>query len=81
MSHSTFLLYASKRLTRELDVCRTGWPSGFRPVPLKMDGEGMTPAGLTDVLANWDVAARDGMTRYASVYAPVGLDEMLIWFM
>lgn len=47
-----------------LGLGRAAWPSGFKPVPLAMDGEGMTPEGLEDVLENWDVEARGGMSRY-----------------
>lgn len=42
----------------------TAWPSGFRPVALPMDGAGMTPEGLEDLLCNWNEGEHDGMKRY-----------------
>ncbi|SCV73613.1 BQ2448_6043 [Microbotryum intermedium] len=46
----------------------TAWPSGFRPIPLPMDGGGFTPEGLEDLLSNWDVFARGGMRRPRVLY-------------
>ncbi|ORY77211.1 pyridoxal phosphate-dependent transferase [Leucosporidium creatinivorum] len=46
----------------------TAWPSGFKPVPLPMDGGGMTAEGLEDLLANWDPEARGGMSRPRLLY-------------
>lgn len=46
----------------------TAWPSGIKPVPCAMDGQGLTGAGLIDVLNNWDVDARGGMRRPTLLY-------------
>ncbi|KAK4047631.1 hypothetical protein OIV83_005289 [Microbotryomycetes sp. JL201] len=46
----------------------TAWPHGFRPVPLPMDGAGMTAEGLEELLANWDESAHDGMKRPRLLY-------------
>ncbi|SGZ29995.1 BQ5605_C052g12585 [Microbotryum silenes-dioicae] len=46
----------------------TAWPSGFRPIPLPMDGAGFTPEGLQDLLEDWDVFARGGMRRPRVLY-------------
>ena len=44
----------------------TAWPNGFKPVPLPIDGEGLTVNGMRDLLENWDPSQHDGMRRYAS---------------
>src|SRR5690606_8961568 len=36
----------------------TALPLGLRPVGVKMDGEGLLPESLDDILSNWDEAAR-----------------------
>ncbi|GAA5856155.1 hypothetical protein JCM8547_003007 [Rhodosporidiobolus lusitaniae] len=46
----------------------TVWPNGLRPVPLKMDGEGMTPEGLEALLANWNPEERGEMRRPRLMY-------------
>ena len=39
------------------------WPNGFRPVPLPMDGGGMTPEGMEELLGSWNPDEHDGMRR------------------
>ncbi|GAA5940792.1 hypothetical protein JCM1841_004720 [Sporobolomyces salmonicolor] len=46
----------------------TAWPNGIKPVPLPMDGEGMTPEGMDDLLANWNPEDHDGMRRPRILY-------------
>lgn len=41
----------------------TAHPYGVRPVPVGMDGQGMSAAALREVLSGWDVEARGGMPR------------------
>lgn len=41
----------------------TAWPSGIKPVPLPMDGDGLTVDGMEQVLANWNPDEHDGMQR------------------
>lgn len=43
--------------------CSTAWPSGIKPVPLPMDGDGLTVDGMEQVLANWNPDEHDGMQR------------------
>lgn len=47
----------------------TAWPSGIKPVSCPIDGGGLVPEGLEEVLGNWDVEARGGMKRYVVVCA------------
>ncbi|KAM0789987.1 hypothetical protein ACM66B_005319 [Microbotryomycetes sp. NB124-2] len=46
----------------------TAWPHVFKPVPLPMDGAGMTAEGLEHVLANWNEDEHDGMKRPRLLY-------------
>ncbi|GAA5871437.1 hypothetical protein JCM1840_002894 [Sporobolomyces johnsonii] len=46
----------------------TAWPNGIKPVPLPMDGEGMTPEGMDELLANWNPEEHDGMRRPRVLY-------------
>lgn len=46
----------------------TAWPHGVKPVALQMDGEGMIPEDLEDILGTWDVEARGGMPRPRVMY-------------
>ncbi|GAA5893063.1 hypothetical protein JCM5296_003062 [Sporobolomyces johnsonii] len=46
----------------------TAWPNGIKPVPLPMDGEGMTPEGMDELLANWNPEDHDGMRRPRVLY-------------
>lgn len=41
----------------------TSHPYGVKPVPVGMDGQGMSAAALREVLSGWDVQARGGMPR------------------
>jgi len=51
----------------------SAWPLGVRPVPIKMDSEGMLADDLDFVLSNWDVEARNGMKKPHVMYTvPVG---------
>ncbi|KZP00312.1 PLP-dependent transferase [Calocera viscosa TUFC12733] len=51
----------------------SAWPLGVRPVPIKMDGEGMLAGDLDQVLSGWDVEARNGMKKPHVMYTvPVG---------
>lgn len=43
--------------------CSTAWPNGIKPVPLPMDGKGMTPEGMDELLANWNPDEHEGMPR------------------
>ena len=48
-------------------------PLGIRPVPVGMDGQGMSAVALDKLLSEWDVEARGGMPRPHVVYTvPVG---------
>ncbi|KAM0751020.1 PLP-dependent transferase [Meredithblackwellia eburnea MCA 4105] len=44
------------------------WPNGFKPVALPMDGGGMTPEGLDELLGNWNEEERGGMKRPRVLY-------------
>lgn len=44
-------------------MCSTAWPNGFKPVPLPIDGEGLTVEGMKDLLETWDPSQHDGMRR------------------
>lgn len=46
----------------------TAWPSGIKPVPLPMDGDGLTVDGMEHVLANWNPEEHDGMQRPRVLY-------------
>ncbi|GAA5913791.1 hypothetical protein JCM6882_007700 [Rhodosporidiobolus microsporus] len=46
----------------------SAWPYGIRPVALPMDGEGMTPEGMDDLLGNWNEEERGGMKRPRVLY-------------
>ncbi|GAA6038133.1 hypothetical protein JCM8097_007563 [Rhodosporidiobolus ruineniae] len=46
----------------------TAWPYGIKPVPLPMDGEGMTPEGLDELLGGWNAEERGGMRRPRVLY-------------
>ncbi|GAA6025556.1 hypothetical protein JCM11491_000054 [Sporobolomyces phaffii] len=46
----------------------TAWPSGIKPVPLAMDGGGLTVEGFDRVLGEWDPADHDGMPRPRVLY-------------
>ncbi|EJU06677.1 PLP-dependent transferase [Dacryopinax primogenitus] len=51
----------------------SAWPIGVRPVPVKMDSEGMLANDLDHVLSGWDVEARGGMKKPHVMYTvPVG---------
>jgi aromatic amino acid aminotransferase I len=41
----------------------TSHPIGVKPVPVGMDGQGMSATALREVLRGWDVQARGGMPR------------------
>lgn len=43
-------------------------PYGIRPIPIKMDGEGMTAESMREILANWNVYERGGMKRPSVLY-------------
>ncbi|KAL1735979.1 pyridoxal phosphate-dependent transferase [Schizophyllum commune] len=48
-------------------------PLGIRPVPVGMDGQGMSAVALDKLLSEWDVEARGGMPRPHVIYTvPVG---------
>ncbi|EGU13534.1 hypothetical protein RTG_00264 [Rhodotorula toruloides ATCC 204091] len=46
----------------------TAWPNGIKPVPLPMDGKGMTPEGMDELLANWNPDEHEGMPRPRLLY-------------
>ncbi|GAA5883335.1 hypothetical protein JCM3774_005247 [Rhodotorula dairenensis] len=46
----------------------TAWPSGIKPVPLPMDGDGLTVDGMDQVLANWNPDEHEGMQRPRVLY-------------
>ncbi|GAA6061023.1 hypothetical protein JCM10212_001079 [Sporobolomyces blumeae] len=46
----------------------TAWPTGMKPVPLPMDGGGLTVEGMDHLLATWDPAEHDGMRRPRILY-------------
>ncbi|GAA5841313.1 hypothetical protein JCM11251_001622 [Rhodosporidiobolus azoricus] len=46
----------------------SAWPYGIRPVALPMDGEGMTPEGMDEILGNWNEEERGGMKRPRVLY-------------
>lgn len=54
---------ASSGATDTFSDRRTAWPSGIKPVPLPMDGDGLTVDGMEQVLANWNPDEHDGMQR------------------
>lgn len=53
----------SHRTTDTSSDRSTAWPSGIKPVPLPMDGDGLTVDGMEQVLANWNPDEHDGMQR------------------
>ncbi|GAA5942774.1 aminotransferase-like domain-containing protein [Sporobolomyces koalae] len=46
----------------------TAWPHGMKPVPLPMDGGGLTVSGMDQLLGSWDPAQHDGMRRPRILY-------------
>ncbi|GAA5977010.1 hypothetical protein JCM10908_004820 [Rhodotorula pacifica] len=46
----------------------TAWPNGIKPVPLPMDGDGLTVDGMEQVLANWNPDEHEGMQRPRVLY-------------
>ncbi|GAA5876540.1 hypothetical protein JCM16303_003573 [Sporobolomyces ruberrimus] len=44
------------------------WPNGMKPVPLPMDGGGLTVSGMEELLGFWDPAQHDGMRRPRILY-------------
>ncbi|KAI5480676.1 hypothetical protein MNV49_007603 [Pseudohyphozyma bogoriensis] len=46
----------------------SAWPAGLRPVPIPMDGAGMTPEGMEKILAEWNLEERGGMKRPTILY-------------
>ncbi|GAA5913545.1 uncharacterized protein JCM6883_004449 [Sporobolomyces salmoneus] len=46
----------------------TAWPNGMKPVPLPMDGGGLTVQGMEDLLSSWDPSKHDGMPRPRILY-------------
>ncbi|GAA5849914.1 hypothetical protein JCM5353_009063 [Sporobolomyces roseus] len=46
----------------------TAWPNGFKPVPLPIDGEGLTVEGMKELLETWDPSQHDGMRRPRILY-------------
>ncbi|GAA5978310.1 hypothetical protein JCM11641_004650 [Rhodosporidiobolus odoratus] len=46
----------------------TAWPNGIRPVPLPMDGVGMTPDGMDALLGGWKEEEHGGMKRPRVLY-------------
>lgn len=56
-------IFNSDHETDTFPDCSTAWPSGIKPVPLPMDGDGLTVNGMEQVLANWNPEEHDGMQR------------------
>ncbi|GAA6006112.1 hypothetical protein JCM10207_000527 [Rhodosporidiobolus poonsookiae] len=46
----------------------SAWPYGIKPVALPMDGEGMTPEGMDELLGSWNPDEHDGMNRPRILY-------------
>lgn len=50
----------------------TGLPLGVKAVPVKMDGEGLLPESLDDILSNWDETARGARRPFLLYTIPTG---------
>lgn len=50
----------------------TALPLGLKVAPIRMDGEGLLPESLDEVLSNWDEAARGGPKPYVLYTIPTG---------
>ncbi|GAA6009684.1 aminotransferase-like domain-containing protein [Rhodotorula paludigena] len=46
----------------------TAWPADIKPVPLPMDGQGMTAEGMDQLLGSWNPDEHDGMSRPRVLY-------------
>ncbi|BGP56694.1 hypothetical protein JCM8202v2_004324 [Rhodotorula sphaerocarpa] len=53
----------------------TAWPNGIKPVPLPMDGDGLTVQGMEDVLGGWNPDEHGGMKRRNPTGGTVSLER------